>query len=181
MTSATHRGFSLVELVVVLTLLSLSAVILIPAVQPTQGYRLDLAASEFADAMRFARSEALRTGKPHGFLAESSENRIRVFRANTITTPLTPVHDVYHPVSRRLYDLDLDTEDALAGVTMNSGGPTWLGTCDTPDIVVFDATGTPHCSDPWTVLLAERVVTLAFTDATRQVVLAGETGRVVVQ
>ena len=178
MTRAYQRGFSLVELLLVVALLSLSAAVIIPSVQPTQGVRLELVASGFAAAVRYARSEALRTGEPHGFMTLTSPDHIRVYRADMGTTPPTPLYDVYHPVSRRLYDLPL--AELLTGAAMTRSA-SWHGTCNAPTFVTFDAEGTPHCGDPMAVLLEEATITLSLGGVASDVVFSGPVGRVVVQ
>jgi len=173
-------GFSLVELTLVLALLGILALVALPSGQPTQSYKLELAAVELADAYRFARSESLRTGSPHGTHTDPSQNRVRVFRADTGTTPATPIYDVYHPIHRKLYDVDLDLAPEWTGVAM-SAGATWLGACSAPTLLSFDAGGTPHCSNPGAVLLDQATVQLSLAGETRDVVIDGETGRVWIQ
>ena len=55
------RGVTLPELLIVLTILGVAAAVAIPSLSSSNPQTLDLAAEEFANAMRFARSEALRT------------------------------------------------------------------------------------------------------------------------
>ena len=130
--------------------------------------------------MRYARSEAIRTGKPHGFRQSSTNERIRVFRADTLTSPWTENFDVYHPLSRQLYDIDLDVHPfARAGnVTHNK---VFRGTCNTPRKVYFDDAGVPRCLDPETVLVEQIDITLTLGGHEHTVTLDGITGRVTVQ
>ena len=178
---AAVHGYSLVELLLIVSLLGLVALIATPDSRPSQRYRLDKAAAEIADAYRFARSEAMRTGNPHGVRLQRPQNRARVYNSDMGTSPPTALYTVYHPATRRLYDLDLDLRRDLRGVTMDSVNRTWTGTCNLVSYVTFDANGTPHCSDPLQVLLVSATVTLTHQGSALDVVVNGETGRVVVQ
>ena len=92
-----QRGFTLLELTLVSAILGVIAVAALPNLASSDPSRLDLAALQVADAMRYARSEAIRTGVPHGFRQEISQKRIRVMRPDMADTPATLVYDVYHP------------------------------------------------------------------------------------
>ena len=173
-------GLSLLELVIVVAILGIVAVVAIPNLSSTDPARLDLAAEEFASAMRFARSEAMRLGSPRGFRQKSDKNKIRVFRPDTSKSPWTPIYDVYHPVSKQLYDVDLD-EHPFARAGNMSHNRVYRGTCNTPRKVHFDNAGVPRCLDPATVLLERYDVTLTLGPHTRVVTLDGITGRVTVQ
>ena len=85
-----ERGYTLVELVIVVTVLALIAAIAVPSLSSGPKKDLDLAAQEFAAAMRFARSESIRTGEPYGFLQQSGAKRIRVYRLDTGNSPPPP-------------------------------------------------------------------------------------------
>ena len=110
------HGVTLVELLVVITILGVVAVVAIPNFSSSNPQTLDLAAEEFANAMRFARSEAIRTGEPRGFRQRSDTKRIRVFRPDTGTAPWTLNYDVYHPLTKQLYDIKLDNQIGRAHV-----------------------------------------------------------------
>ena len=174
------HGVTLVELLVVLAILGVAAAVAVPSLSSSDPQTLDLAAEEFANAMRFARSEALRTGEPRGFRQKSSNKRIRVFRPDTSTSPWTLNYDVYHPVSKQLYDIKLDTHPFAAADSVVRNR-TYRGTCNTPRNVYFDSTGIPRCADPETVLLDWFDVTLTLGPHTRVVTLHGITGRVTIQ
>jgi type II secretion system protein H len=175
-----QRGYSLPELLAVVMILGIVAVVAVPDISTTNPDQLELAAEEFAQAMRYARSEAIRTGEPRGFRQNASNNRIRVFRPDTSTSPWTLIYDVYHPVSKKFYDIDLDAHP-FAEVSSVSNNRIYRGVCNTPSNVYFDNSGVPRCSDPETVLLDQYDVTLTLGGHSRTVTLHSITGRVTVQ
>jgi len=175
-----QAGYSLIELSVVVLILGIMAAVVVPNFSSTDLTRLDAAAEEVAEAMRFARSEAIRLGEPRGFHQQSSVKRIRVFRPDTGTAPWTLHYDVYHPVSKKLFDVDLD-DHPFAEVDSVSANRVYRGTCNQVGHVHFDSNGIPRCSDPETVLLDQFEVTLTLDSHSRTVSLDSMTGRVSIQ
>lgn len=174
------RGYTLTELVVVVTILAVVAAIAIPNTSSGPDRRLELAANEFADAIRFARSESIRTGEPHGFRFLTNQYRIRVFSADSSGSPWTWIWDVYHPIDKQLYDYRFPAEltGSVAPVTHN---PLFRDTCDRQGVIYFDANGTPWCLEPETVLLDSYRLNFVFGAEQFSVALDGITGRVTVQ
>ncbi|MDJ0939565.1 MAG: GspH/FimT family pseudopilin [Woeseiaceae bacterium] len=175
-----EAGYTLVELVIVAITLALIAAIAVPVAFPGNERDTDLVTEEFAAAIRFARSESIRTGQPHGFRLLFDQNRIRVFSADMSGSPWTWIWDVYHPVTRQLYDYSFPTE--LAGpsdpVTQSI---VYRGTCNRNGVVYFDANGTPWCLDPETVLLESFRIDVTTSVGQASVTLNGITGRVTIQ
>ena len=174
------HGVTLVEVLVVVAILGVVAVAAIPDLRSGNPHQLELAAEEVAEAMRFARSEAMRTGEPRGFRQSSTNKRIRVFRPDTSTSPWTLNYDVYHPVSKKLYDIKLGTHP-FASVESMSHNKVFRGTCNKPRNTYFDSTGIPRCADPETVFIDRIDITLTLGSHTRVVALDGLTGRVTVR
>ena len=174
------RGFTLFEIILVFTILGFVAVVSLPMLSSGNPQSLQVAAHAATNAIRFARHESIRTGKPHGIDISPSSIRIRVFRANTGTSPWTPIYDVYHPLTKTLYDTDLGSQ-TLAGVDSMTSSSSYQAACTGPDRFVFDARGMPLCSDPETVLLLEYQLTLSQGAHSQQVTLSELTGRVSIQ
>ena len=175
-----EQGYTLVELLIVIIILGIAASVAIPDISTTNPGKIDLAAEEFAQAMSFARSEAIRTGQPHGFSQQSSAKRIRVFRADTGTSPWSLIYDVYHPLSKHLYDIQLNTHPFALADNLNRV-VSFKGTCNVTDNIYFDSNGIPRCADPETILLQQFDLTFTLGNHTRVVTLHGITGRVTVQ
>ncbi len=177
---AGQRGYTLIELVLVVIIISALASIVLPALAPGQSIKLDLAATEIAAAMRFARVEALRLGVARGFRQESTAKRVRVFSMDTQTTPATLVYDIYHPVDKQLYDKSFARQPFAFSGDM-SHVPSYRGTCNAPENIYFDAGGIPWCADPDDIILERFDVTLTIGANSRVVTLHGLTGRVTIQ
>ena len=174
-------GYTLTELVIVVATIAIIAAIAAPAVNSTgDDKQLELAAEEFAAAIRYARSESMRTGEPRGFRFLTNQYRIRVFTADTSGSPWTWVWDTYHPVSKQLYDYTFPT--VLTGSNPPvTHIPVYRGTCDRQGAIYFDANGTPWCLEPETILLDSYRLDIVAGDAKASVSLDGITGRVTVQ
>ena len=174
------HGYTLTELVVVVTILAVVAAIAVPNATSTSDRRLELAAREFADAIRFARSESIRTGEPHGFRFLNNQYRIRVFSTDTSGSPWTWIWDAYHPLDKQLYDYTFPAEltESVPPVTHNF---VYRGTCDRPAAIYFNANGTPWCLEPETILLDSYRLNFVYGANQATVALDGITGRVTVQ
>lgn len=141
-------GFSIAELLVVMALLSVLALAAVPMSAPRADKRLDAAAQEVIDALRFARIEAQRTGTVHGadFSVDlaTGQRRVRVFRTDTAIPP-NPVYDVRHPIDKKLYVTRLDTGTATEGVAISAATLYYKSgsTVIVRDWAAFDRAGTP--------------------------------------
>jgi len=174
------HGYTLTELIIVVTILAIVAAIAVPATNSNEGEQLELAAREFASAMRFARSESIRTGEAHGFRQQDAARRIRLFRLDQAISPPQLIYDVYHPVDKQLYDVNITGESLFFADSVNRTA-VYRGTCNKPENVYFDGNGSPWCADPATILLDRFEVALTLGTSVRTVTLDRVTGRVTVQ
>ncbi len=175
-----NRGYTLVELSLVVVILAIMAAAVIPSLMSADSGKLHVAAQEIADAIRFARSEAMRQRQPRGFTVIFTSKQVRVFRPNTGAVPWTPVYDIYHPVSKKLYDIELD-EQLFAAADSVSGVEEYQSACNEEAYVYFDANGVPRCLDPHAVPLKRYEVTLVAGSQQRVVSLEPITGQVTIQ
>ncbi len=164
----------------VLGILSIGMLVVVPSLDSADPYKLELAAKEFASAIRYARTESLRLENPHGVDLDTVQPSIRLFRASPGTNPPIPIYDVRHPITKQVYRLDPDALPGIAGVAVSSS-PSWSAACTTPGLLGFDSDGRPRCGNPWATTLLTATVTLTYRSHTRNIVVDGETGRVTVQ
>ena len=179
-THGAHGGYSLLELTLVVLILGIMAAAVIPSFFSSDSSRLDLAAEIQAEAMRYARAEAMRRGEPIGFRQQNVQKRMRVYSLDTGTAPWTVNFDVYHPVSKKLWDIKLD-EHPFAYADTVSANRVFQGTCNTFSNVYFDPNGIARCADPETVPVELYQVTLTLNGISRTVSLDGFSGKVTIQ
>ena len=156
------------------------AAAVVPSFFSSESSKLDLAAEIQAEAMRFARSEAMRRGEPMGFRQQNGQKRMRVYSLDTGTAPWTTIFDVYHPISKKLWDIRLDDHPFAAADTVTANR-VFRGTCNTFSNVYFDANGIARCADPETIPVERYEVILTLGSESRTVSLDGFSGQVTVQ
>jgi len=143
---------------------------------------LDAAAGEVASAFRFARSEAIRTGAPHGVIASTTSQRVQVYLLDESVSPPVVQYTVRHPVDKKLYDLNFATDPMLESVTVTSAFFWYSGVLFPQSFVGFNPDGTPKYNSSGTiVMLTSGAITLAAGADTRMVSVAPMTGRVTIQ
>ena len=156
------------------------AAAVVPSFFSADPNKLDAAAEVQAEAMRYARAEAMRRGEPMGFRQSSTNKRIRVFNLDTGTAPWTKIYDVYHPLSKKLWDIRLDDHPFAASDTMSTNR-VFRGICNASNDVYFDENGIARCADPETVPLELYEVILTLGSESRTVSLDGFSGKVTIQ
>lgn len=134
--SPATRGFTLVEMLIVVLLLAVLARLLLPGLGGVDDHRLEVAAAEVREALRFARAEAMRRQRGVLVDAESSPGRLKVL--DTYCTSIGTPKAVTDPRTKRAFDVDLGGGPFTAGVAVTPrfmvGGSAWGG-------VIFNAAG----------------------------------------
>ena len=178
-------GFSLLELTAVVAILGIMALVVIPDSAPSNQQKLDLAAQQIAQALRFAHSEALRTGEHHGVTISQVTQTIAVIKWDMTTDPVSTELIPYHPVNKQSFVFDADTMSLAAGVSIiNSSDIFNYTTVGRRRSLIFDPKGVPVWvlgSDDSVYRLLDGVVQLSDGQDQRDIVVAPLTGRVTVQ
>lgn len=173
-----QQGITYIEVISVVVILSILAAVAISNLSSVNHNKLDLAAEEVAQAIRFARLEAIRTGLPYGIYFSSVSDTVKVYRLLSGTA----TYDIYHPVDKKLYTLNLKTDRATAGVNFQSYGIYFGGSAINQAYLGFSTDGNPKYSFFGTdYMLDSATVILSYAGQTRVIKVAPMTGRVTVQ
>ena len=187
--SINQRGLTLLELLLVLTILGIVAVVVVPTGQPQDAEKLELATAKVVAALRHARSEALRSGKLHGMTYRPENKEIWVYQLVDPPGWYPAIdHLLYQPVTKQLAVFTLAAQPLIAGATVTSTYPYHFKKLDEPwaDLVsydiFFDATGRPiHYWQNTPVHLVRGVITLRYGSDEQRINLTPETGRVTIR
>ncbi len=180
MSSAKQRGITLLELTIVVLILTIMAGAAVPFLYSSSSEKLDAAVDIQVEAMRFARAEAQRRGEPVGFRQQNGPKRMRVFSVDTSGNPWEPVYDIYHPVSKKIWDIRLDEHPYAEADTVDTNR-VFRGTCNKVRYIYFDSNGIARCTDPENIPLELYEITLTLGDESRTVSLNGFNGKVSVE
>jgi prepilin-type N-terminal cleavage/methylation domain-containing protein len=180
-----QAGFSLLEISIVVLILGIMAVVVIPDSAPSNQQKLDLAANQIAQALRFAQGEAQRTGEHHGVTISQVTQTITVIKWDMTTDPVSTELVPYHPVNKQSFVFDADRMGLAPGVSIiNSSDIFNYITIGRRPSLIFDPKGVPVWvlgSDDSVYRLLDGVVQLSDGQDQRDIAVAPLTGRVTVQ
>jgi prepilin-type N-terminal cleavage/methylation domain-containing protein len=183
--SPASRGYSLTELLIVVALIAALATVALPSFSPAEDQKLDLAAALVAEALRHARSEALRTGAPHGVTINRPSHTVTVQKWNLGTTPASVEVVLPNPLGKQPHALSFSVMPSTANVTVANDADVFLyDDLVRRDGLMFDGHGTPIwvvTAVPTTHLLEDGDVQLRLGDRERHVRVARLTGRVTIE
>ncbi len=178
-------GFSLVELTAVIAILGITALVVIPNFSSTDPYKLELAAEQVAQAIRFARSEAMRSGEHHGVTISQVTQKITVIKWDLTTDPVSVESIPYHPLNKQAFKFDVSGFSLAAGVLISNSDDIFLYSgIGRRRSLIFDPQGVPVWVvgvDDSSYLLQEGMVQLSLGQAQLKVAVAPVTGRVTIQ
>ncbi len=180
-----QAGYSLLELTLVVLILGIMAAAVIPEFSASDEQRLDLVADEIAQALRFAQSEARRTGTHHGATISQTTQTITVKKWNVTTDPVSTELIPYHPVSKQSFVFDADGFSLAPGVSIVNSNDVFLyDAIGRRRSLIFDPEGYPVWvmnagADVYRLL--DGTVQLSDGENQRDVEVAPITGRVTVQ
>lgn len=103
MSSERSEGFTLAELLIVVAVIGIIAVVAVPLLSSQDSKKLEVAAQETGNALRFAVNEARRTGSYILVDAKTAPGRLKVVTSNATGANLGPVND---PLTKRALNID---------------------------------------------------------------------------
>lgn len=122
------RGMTLVELLATVTVMAILAALIVPSLSFNDSTKLAVAAQQVGNALRFARSEAMRTGQSVLVDAETTPGRLLLLLRGCVSAVSPAVLD---PQTRRAYDVDVADGAFSGGVALVPnflvGGTAWAG------------------------------------------------------
>lgn len=182
-----QAGATLVELVLAVAVIAIAAAIAVPRSAPVSAAMVDGMAGAIANALRFGRQEAIRTGRYYVVQMDPATNTLSVSRLTGSGAIATDTgFTVLHPVERRQFLVSFANNGfsgtAIVGsVFQYAGGPTTnyasFGPDGAPAYIdgFWNSSGVPSNRDP---LQGDGVVTIRHGGAERQIRLNPVTGRV---
>jgi prepilin-type N-terminal cleavage/methylation domain-containing protein len=177
-----EHGFSLLELLLALSLLAILMTLAVPERSTPRPEALDLAATEIVQALRYARSQSIRTSEPHGVYISSTDDRIRLYLRDTEAVSRTVNYTVRHPISKQAYDFDLNDNVLTQDVAVIKAIFQFEGVGSSQSELEFDSNGTPHLYTGGEVRLLTNVALQVSNGAdTTTIDVHRITGRVTVQ
>lgn len=139
--SPAWRGFTLVEMLMVVTLLAIFARVMLPSLADGDQRRLEVAASEVREALRFARAEAMRRGQSVLFDAESTPGRLKLLGIGCTSSGSSKV--IVDPRTKLAFNVTVTDGPFSTGVSVTprfmAGGSPWGGVVFGADGVASDA------------------------------------------
>lgn len=185
LTNGTTSGFTFIEVLVAVMVLGIIVVAATPRLSGADSGRLELAASEVAAAVRFARSEAMRTGEVHAIFVDEANEQVTVEKTDLSSKPASAESILYHPIAKQPFDFNLSKNAATRDVVIdNSTGPFLFPAVGNQQRLMFDAAGVPVFIDTVvsaTYLLSSAEVELAQGELDLGVVVHPFTGRVTIE
>ena len=180
-----QAAFSLLELSIVVLIIGIMAIVVVPDSSPTSQQKLDLVANQIAQALRFAHSEALRTGEHHGVTISQVTQTITVKKWDMTTDPVSTELVPYHPVSKQNFVFDADGLTLAPGTSISNSSDIFLyNSIGRRRSLIFDPRGIPVWvlgSDDSVYRLIEGIVKLSNGQSRRDITVAPLTGRVTIQ
>jgi len=144
MNSQTYKGVTLLDTIIVVSIIAVFAVLAFPSFTSNDTYQLDLAKNEVVAAFRFARGEALRTGDTYGVDIDRTTKQITIYKADLAAIPVGQEFIAYHPINKNLYNYNLNTDFNLLNVRIANTTDLFLFTDSVRrKSLLFDGNGTP--------------------------------------
>lgn len=162
---------------IVVVILGIVAAVVVPNLSSSDPKKLEAATSEITQAIEFARNEAVRTKMVHGIYIDAANDRLRVYSLPGSTA----VYDVYHPIDKMLYDIQLQTNKLTEGIDLISAKFVFNGGNVSTSLLEFNSDGMPKYTSTKDYMLTSAEIGLNYKGQQRTIFVAPGSGRVTVQ
>ena len=176
-----QRGLSFVELLIVMVFLGIFTAVAVPSLSSTDSSKLDLAAEEIAEAIRFARSESIRSQIDFAIEVKHTTGKITLSKptisgGNISGGNITgSEYLLRHPIDKQYYDFFVQGLPRAKGVKIsNVSKPfSFAGLINPQEICLFDREGRPYFLNSGSShYLTNGAITLDYRGHTKQVALS---------
>lgn len=133
-------GLSLAEVLIVCAVLAIAAAVALPSAQPATELWTDATAEQIVQALRFARSEAMRAGAPRMVGCDQAGNRLSVYVPNTSNG--APVSILQDPLRKADYIVVPGQTPAGSGISLTACNFVFTDK-SSASTLAFDAGGNP--------------------------------------
>ncbi len=140
---AMRGGFTLAEIIVVLLILSIAALVIVPAAIDAAAFQAVSAARTVASDIEYAQNAAITYQKPVSVIFNTGDNLYRVIDANTSQV-------LVHPINKSDYEVMLGQNGSFEQVSISSVD---FGGSDTAELT-FNEFGEPVDGSGWVKLQA---------------------------
>ena len=175
------KGYTLVELIIVILLLGIVTVVTIPFLSPGNEKKLAVVTQKLANAIQHARNESIKTRLPHGVMVNPENQRISVYKLTGAGT-VTAADIVPNPLTKQPYQFFLHRGPLSGGVhIINQDEPFLYAGAGRRDNLLFDSTGMPMWqanTNTQAYPLLEGTIQLADASYRREITIDFFTGRV---
>ena len=161
------RGFTLVELVMIIVILGIMALAVIPRTAAGSRVKLEAASQKIASDLRYAQGMSLAQQVRFGISFDIANEAYFVYRVNVSTKAMDPQ-------TRNDFDISFNQLNEFKGIDIVSASFS--------DKVEFDSTGAPYDGNA-VILSSQGIITLQTTDGaySRTVRVEPKTGKVSIQ
>lgn len=140
------RGYTLIELLTVISILAVSAAIIVPNISSTSNHsRLDASATEVLNALRQAQNRSETDGVFTAIRIQENTT-IEVLEVDaSASPPEATATQIIHPLTKRPYVITLSERPTMAGISFDTtDGPFVHPDSSTTEFLFFDPRGRPY-------------------------------------
>jgi prepilin-type N-terminal cleavage/methylation domain-containing protein len=166
-----RNGFTLVELIIVVVILSIAAMIAVPMISNAADIQVRAAANKIAAHLDYAKGLAITHQRRHWVVFNESDESYQIW---TVEDDGTTEYVIDHPVNPGPFVVDFSTDGRLSRVDIDTA----IFDPDSSDTITFDYLGSPYSGTDTSTPLNSGQITLQANDFSITVSVEPVTGYV---